>query len=189
VVIAGFVLSQVPDPGAVLAELSRVTRIGGTVAVTAFPAGAQQHPVKAAVDAVLATAGYRPPAWYVQMKRVGEARVGTAGALRGLAAGAGLVDVVVDAVRVDMSGLEVAAVVAWRLGMAHIAPYLSGLDEAHRRRLTARAAGAVADAGIGEPIQMLVLRARARAVSQPLSGPNSGLPLVGDGGSLQGAGG
>jgi SAM-dependent methyltransferase len=159
VMVAGFVLSQVPDPAAVLAELSRVTRIDGTVAATAFPAGAQ-HPVKAAVDAVLDAAGYRPPDWYAEMKGVGEARVGTDGALRELAAGAGLVDLVVDTVQVDISGLDVAAVVAWRLGMAHVAPYLSGLDEAHRRQMTSRAAEAVADAGLGVPIRMLVLRAR-----------------------------
>lgn len=161
VVVAGFVLSQVPDPAAVLAELSRVTRIDGTVAATAFPAGGAQHPVKAAVDTVLDADGYRPPDWYAEMKGVGEARVGTDGALRELAAGAGLVDLVVDTVHVDISGLDVGAVVAWRLGMAHVAPYLSGLDEAQRRQLTSRAAEAVADAGLGEPIRMLVLRARA----------------------------
>jgi hypothetical protein len=161
VAIAGFVLSQVPDPAAVLAELSRVTRLDGTVVATAFLAGAQ-HPVKAAIDAVLDADGYRPPAWYAEMKRAGEGRVGTAGALRELAAEAGLLDPVVDTVQVHVSELGVAALVAWRLGMAHVVPYLNGLDEAHRHRLTTRAAEAVADAGLGEPIPipMLVLRAR-----------------------------
>jgi SAM-dependent methyltransferase len=160
VVVAGFVLSHGPDPSAVLAELSRVTRIGGTVVATTFPAAAQ-HPVKAAVDAVLDADGYRPPDWYTGMKRAGEGLVGTAGALRGFAGEAGLVDPVVDSVRVDISGLDVAAVVAWRLGMAHVAPYLSGLGDKHRQRLTASAVEAVAGVGLGEPIQMLVLRARA----------------------------
>jgi SAM-dependent methyltransferase len=153
---AGCVLSHVTEPGAVLAEFARVTRPGGRILVTAFPVAAH-HPVKDIVDRVLAASGYRPPGWYVDLKRAGENRVGTASDLLTLAAGAGIADPVVDEVPVDLTGLDAAALVRWRLGMAQVAPYVAGLDPDDRRRLTAEVTRSVAPVVPAAPLPVLVL--------------------------------
>jgi SAM-dependent methyltransferase len=157
--IAAFVLSHLRQPEAAMAELVRVTRPGGLVAATAFPAGLH-HPVKAAIDQVLEADGYRPPQWYSDLKTTGEARVGAEAALARLAGDAGLVGATVDMVTVEIAPLGVEAVVSWRLGMAQISPYVKALGADQRHRLLAKAHAAAATAGLDQPLQMLVLRAR-----------------------------
>ena len=179
--MASFVLSHVDEPSAVLVELRRVSRAGGSVVATSFPVEAV-HPVKRAVDDVLATHGYRPPPWYAELKRVGEARVGTVPALLRLAGQAGLTDPVVHEVPVDLSGLAVRAVAGWRLGMAQVVPYLAGLGEVRRQRLTEDVYAAVAGTGLAAPLPILVLHGRVpgtpqgghafgRAPARPASAP------------------
>jgi SAM-dependent methyltransferase len=155
--MAAFVLSHLADPGVALAELARITRAGGTVVVTAFHAD-KRHPVKDAVDRVLAAHGYRPPGWYVEFKRTGEVQVGTPAALLGLADAVGLTRSAVDEIAVGLTGLAVPALVGWRLGMAHVAPFLAGLHPATQRDLTADACAAVTAALPADPLPILVLR-------------------------------
>ena len=64
VVLAAFSLTHVGGLGVALAESRRV---GDVLAASAFAPG-WGHPAKAAVDAVLAQFGYRPPPWYVTFK-------------------------------------------------------------------------------------------------------------------------
>jgi SAM-dependent methyltransferase len=156
--VATMVLSHLSDPEAGLAELSRVTRPAGTVLASAFPAGAR-HPARQAAERVLAADGYRPPDWYVALKAAGETRVGTPEALRALGRAVGLVDVHIEELAVDLASLDVDALVGWRLGMAHVAPYLADLSPRHRDAL----ARAVADAvrvSPAAPLGLLVLLAR-----------------------------
>ncbi len=160
VTVAAFLLSHVATAEQVLAELARVTRTGGSVLATAFPSDLH-HPVKAVTDAALAAHGYRPPDWYTELKEAGETRVGTVVLLRRLAAHAGLTTPVVHEVAVDIRPLGVPALVAWRLGMAQVAPYVAGLDPRRRHRLRAAVAGAVSAVGVGEPLRMLALHAHA----------------------------
>lgn len=153
---AGFVLSHVDDPLVALAELARVTRRGGRVMVTAFTAG-DRHPVKEAVNEVLAEFGYQPPAWYQQIKQTGEARVGDPVALAELGRAAGLQTVRLDQRDVSLAGIEVELVVAWRLGMAQVAPFLARLPATTRDRLVERAQAVVTPEGLAVPVRMLVL--------------------------------
>lgn len=159
ITVAGFVLSHVPDPGAVLAELGRVTVPGGTVLATAFPADVPQHPTKAAVDDALACAGYVAPPWYAELKETGEPRVGSVSALAELAAGGLFARSFVHEVNVSLADLDVATVVAWRLGMAHVAPFVAGLDASARDELEATCRGAVESVGRHDPLPVLALRA------------------------------
>jgi ubiquinone/menaquinone biosynthesis C-methylase UbiE len=157
--VAGFVLSHLHDPARGLAELIRVTRLGGTVLVTAFPAvtGTPSHPAKVAVDEVLASYRYRPPDWYAELKHAGEERVGSESGLSALATAAGLDAVRVDRVEVDLTGLGNATLVRWRLGMAQVAPWLRAQDRTRRDEI-AHAARAALDPLPPAPLPMLVLR-------------------------------
>ena len=140
--VAGFVLSHLDGAGRGLSELVRITKPGGTVLATAFPAGsgAPSHPAKVAVDDVLSGYGYRAPDWYLALKSAGEEQVGSRTALAELAAGVGLAGVTIDRLEVDICHLGVDALVGWRLGMAQVAPWLH--DEPAERREQIRSAAA-----------------------------------------------
>lgn len=157
--VAAFVLSHVPDPQAACAELGRVTRRGGWVVASAFPAGAR-HPVKAAVDGVAARFGYRPPSWYHLFKDSLEARVGTAAGLRGSAQDAGLADVEVLRTGVELTELSVTELVAWRLDMPYLGGFVAGLGPHAHGCLIAAAEEALRRAAPPE-LPVLFLTARA----------------------------
>jgi SAM-dependent methyltransferase len=158
--VAGFVLSHIPDPVRGLTELVRVTRAGGTVLATSFLAepGMPTYPAKGAVDTVLTAYGYEPPAWYVALKGPGEENVGSVPAFAAVATAAGLPQACIERVSVDVGELGTGALVAWRLGMAHIAPWLATLDPQRRAELTADALTEL-DRVVLTPLPMLVLRA------------------------------
>ena len=139
VVLAAFSLTHAGSLGATLAESRRV---GGVLAASAFAPG-WGHPAKAAVDAVLARFGYRPPPWYVTFKRDTEPLLGDAPLVRELALAAGYsrVDSSVLTVPTGLSGA--AELAGWRLGMAHIAPFASSLDIKRQAELRQAAAEAV----------------------------------------------
>jgi len=123
VVLAAFSLTHAGDLGAALAQARRVGRV---LAASAFAPG-WGHPAKAAVDAVLARFGYRPPAWYLTFKQDTEPRLGDAQLVRELALAAGY-NRVESAVLAVPTGLSAPAeLAAWRLGMAHIAPFAGSL--------------------------------------------------------------
>ena len=114
----------------------------------------------AAVDAVLVESGYQPPQWYRRLKRIGEARVGTSAALVTRAARAGLRNATATEAAVSLAGLAAEALVDWRLGMAHVAPFVAALDPARREALRARCREAVSAAGPAAPAPILVLVAQ-----------------------------
>lgn len=159
VVTAGCSLSHVDDPVAVLAEARRVLGPGGTLLASAFPEGRTPHPVRACVEEALVAAGYRPPAWYERLKRVGEARVATAPALTGLARDAGFRAAGVRHVEVDTGIVSPALLVDYRLGMAQHATFVAGLDAATRRRVRAAAVTRLGDAPPALTFGLLVLTA------------------------------
>lgn len=154
VAVAAFSLGHAPDPVQALGELRRVAR---TLAASAFPVG-WTHPAKDVVDGALAQRGHRPPDWYVAFKDGAEARVGAADRLADLAAAAGYRSVRVGRVDVDGGLATPADMVAWRLGMAHTAPFVAGLSSAEVAGVRAEAEAAL----VGAPavvVPMLVLSA------------------------------
>lgn len=167
-VIAAFVLSHVPDPVRVLAEAGRVVRPGGAVLASTF-SSRWSHRCKSRVDEVATRWGWRPPPWYRRLKAELEPKLGHAGALAELAAGAGLADVVVVEQEVDTGVSSPEAIVAWRLGMAHLAPFVASLLPSERAAFVADARDAV---GPGpQPLRPLVLMLSSRAPAQRESVP------------------
>jgi len=126
VAVGAFVLNHLETPETGVAELVRVCRSAGRVIATTF--GAEDHPVKPAVDGVLADYGFVTPEWYRTLKQELIPRLGTPQAFGDVGKRGGLVDVTVRAVDVDLSDLSPAVVVSYRLGLAHIAPFMQELD-------------------------------------------------------------
>lgn len=139
--VAGFVLGHLPEPEAGLRELRRVAP---ALLASAFEEG-WKHPAKQVVERVLERHGYRPPPWYAAFKGGSERTVGDRLRLASLARAAGYSDERVDRIEVVLGRLEPAELVAWRLGMAHHAPFLATLApssrDAIRREAEKRLAG------------------------------------------------
>ncbi|MFL6062175.1 MAG: class I SAM-dependent methyltransferase [Marmoricola sp.] len=149
-VVAAFCLGHVPDPSAAVRELRRV---GGALVVSAFAPG-PAHPAKAVVDAVLGDVGFRTPPWYQHLKSVLEPQVDDPESLATLVRAGGFDDVRVQLIDVDAGLASAEAVVDWRFGMAHLAPFVAGLDPETRER--ARAAAVRAVTGM-QPVVVRVL--------------------------------
>ena len=129
VVLAAFSFNHLADPAAGFAEAARVARPGGAIAVSTYAAD-DRHPVKAIVEEELGALGWSTPAWYVA-SRARAAAFATPAACRRAAAAAGL-DATVDRVEVPFPELGPGDLVAWRLGMAHHAPFVRRLSAAVR---------------------------------------------------------
>lgn len=136
-VVAAFCVNHLESPAAGLREAARVTRRGGAVLASSYGTEAG-HPVRDAVDAALAEAGYTEPRWYRQMKAGPVAALSTGPGMAAAASEAGL-DVEVAEIEVAFPELGAADLVAWRLGLAHTAPFVAALPGPARQALTARA--------------------------------------------------
>jgi SAM-dependent methyltransferase len=134
VATAAFVLNHLPDPERALAELARVTRPGGQVLATTF--GTDEPPVKAAIEQVLQAHGWSPPDWYLDAKARTMPLTATVAAFGQVAQLAGLSAHRVVSVQVGFEDMEAQAVAAYRLGMAHTAPFVNQLPEPERVQLT-----------------------------------------------------
>jgi SAM-dependent methyltransferase len=153
--LAAFCLGHLDRPVAGLLEARRVSAV---LAASSFAPG-WSHPAKAAVDDVLGSFGYRPPPWYVTFKRDAEPWASDPAALGRDCASAGFADVRLRRVTVDTGLSSPAQLAAWRLGMAHVAPFMCSLPAARQAELRQAAEAAVT--GMGPlVVSMLVLMAR-----------------------------
>lgn len=154
-VTAGCLINHMPDPVTALAEFRRVAP---ALVATTF-AATEPHLAKAAVDEVATRHGWQPPAWYVQLKRDVAPRTEDPDRLAALAAHAGYSEAHA-AVRVVPTGLSTAAdLAAWRLGMAHLAPFVAALSPADYAAVTEEAVAAV-DSMPPLTVDVVILSAR-----------------------------
>ena len=167
-VMAAFVLSHVSDPIRVLTEARRVVRSGGAVLTSSF-SSRSSNPYKSLLDEIAARWGWQPPPWYERLKIELEPKVGNAAALAGLAAEAGLDDVVIDEQEVDTGVSSPEAIVAWRFGMAQLAPFVASLPAAARAALVSEARAAVGPAPQPHRPLVLILSGRVPAQREDVS--------------------
>jgi hypothetical protein len=137
-VLAAFCLNHL---GSLAAGLAEARRVGGALAASTFAPG-WTHPAKDAVDHVLRASGYRPPDWYAALSPGSRASDPDALAAAATAAGFSRVQVRTTGVRTELSAP--ADLASWRLGMAHVAPFLRSLDPSARAAVYAAAEHAVA---------------------------------------------
>jgi len=125
-VVAAFSLNHLHDPAAGLAEAARAARAGGAVVAGSYAVD-DGHPAREAVDSAARALGWHPPPWYRSVREETVPRLATVERAAAAARGAGLVDVRADNLRVAYPDLGPADLVAWRLGMAHLAPFVASL--------------------------------------------------------------
>ena len=153
--LAAFCLGHLDRP---VAGLQEARRVAAALAASSFAAG-WNHPAKAAVDEVLAWFGYRPPPWYVTFKQDTEPWASDPAALVRDATAAGYTGIRLRTVTVDTGLSSPAELASWRLGMAHVAPFVGSLTPARRGELWRAAQAAVTGTG-PLVVDMLVLTAR-----------------------------
>lgn len=137
-VVAAFSLNHLPDPRRALREAARVTRAGGPLLVSAY-AGDDHHPVKDAVNAAAAELGWRAEAWVDELRAASMPVLASVEGAERVVGDAGISAADVRRVDVAFPDLDVDDLVAWRTGMAQMAPFVAGLTAAQRHRLRARA--------------------------------------------------
>jgi SAM-dependent methyltransferase len=133
VVLAPFSLNHLDDPAVGVREAGRV----GRLLVASTYAADDDHPVKAAVETALVEQGWCKPRWYTELK-AGMAAWGTVDGVAAVMRQGGLRPLAVERRSVAFD-LNPSDMVAWRLGLAHCAGFVAGLDPVARQRLSARA--------------------------------------------------
>lgn len=131
--VAAFSFNHLPEPAAAFREASRVCSPGSPVLVAAYAAD-DDHPARRAVDEAAAECGWVPEPWVTVMRATVSTGLATVAGMTAAAAGSGLAGEA-DTLTVDLPDMAPAAMVGWRMGMAHLAPFLATVDDATRRRV------------------------------------------------------
>jgi SAM-dependent methyltransferase len=158
--VSAFTISHLETPERALGEMRRVVKPGGLVIAAVFGAAAS-NASKDVVDQVAAEYGFVAPAWHETLKTRTEPLSNTPEPLHACAAGAGLVSVTIEDITVDPGLDSPAAMVEYRLGMAHFAAFVSSLAAAQREALVRDATEAVARRGQAIRPRVLILSSRA----------------------------
>jgi SAM-dependent methyltransferase len=154
-VVAAFCINHLTS---VVTGLREARRVSPAIAASTFAVG-WSHPAKDAVDEVLRTSGFRSPAWHMALKQDIEPKAGDPEYLARCAAAAGFGDIRVRTIEVPAGLSSPAQIASWRLGMAHVVPFLRGLDPAGRAAIQHAAEQAVAASGTGPLVVPMVILA------------------------------
>lgn len=105
--LAAFSLNHLVDPAAALREVDRVVRPGGAVVVGAYAEG-DGHPVRAAVRAAAAAAGWTPPVWEAVLRASAIPQLATPNRAVRAATSAGIPSAVATCVEVPFPDVSAA---------------------------------------------------------------------------------
>jgi ubiquinone/menaquinone biosynthesis C-methylase UbiE len=152
VAVGAFCLGHLPDP---VAGMTETRRVAGLLAASAFLTG-WVHPAKTLVDETAQRFGFALPAWYRLIKSGPAAAVDDPERLAAAAVDAGYHDVTVRVHDVDVGLRTPEQIAAWRLGMAHLAPFVAALDPRRRTELH-RACVDVLDGAPSVVVPMVIL--------------------------------
>lgn len=155
---ASFVLNHLSDPVTAMRELARPVRPDGAFLATTY-SNESRSAARDLIDEVARAWGWQVPDWYLEMKQSMVPLLGSRDSMAQAARDAGLADVEVDEVAVDVGVHRADQLVDYRFGQAHIAEHLATLDTADRAALRTAAIDAVAP--IMEPYLPLVVFLRA----------------------------
>jgi ubiquinone/menaquinone biosynthesis C-methylase UbiE len=159
-VVAAFSINHLDEPVRALAEAARVLRPGGAVVVTAY-ATDDGHPLKAAVEDAASAIGWTNDAWYAAIRAGAVPLLATTERAMTAARDAGFVDARAEHLDVPFPDLGPADLVAWRLGMANVAPFAAALSPPERHALAADAIARLGDDPPPLVRSMIVLTARS----------------------------
>ena len=153
--LAAFCLNHLTHLNAALTDLRRVSP---ALAASTFAPG-WTHPAKDAVDETARSFGYHPPPWYTTLAP--GSRATNPDELAAAATTAGFTHVQTSVITVPIPLTTPADLAAWRLGLAHYAPFLRTLDAPDRAEVHRAAEQAVAATGATGPltVEMTVLTA------------------------------
>lgn len=158
-VVAAFSLNHLKDPAAGLREAARVTRRRGAIVAAAYALD-DWHPVRDATEAAARSHGWVPERWYESIRDDAIPRLATVDRAVAVARRAALTEVDAVNVRVSYPDLGPDDLVAWRLGMAHLAPFVASLPVDQVERLTTDAVVRLGDAPVLER-SAIILSGRA----------------------------
>jgi SAM-dependent methyltransferase len=159
VVVGAFVLNHLP-PQLALPEMGRVLAPGGFLLASTWPRGIVD-PLKDAVDAVLRSAGWVPPEWYVAMKRDIEPLAGDELRLGPLASAAGFHSVRTLLIPVHLGVVAAPDAAAYRLAMPHVSSFLATMSQPDRSALVQQAVDAAAPVvGSWRPTMLVLIAHR-----------------------------
>jgi SAM-dependent methyltransferase len=161
-VCSAFTISHLDHPARALRELQRVVHSAGLLVVAVFGAA----PTNASRDVIYDVAedyGFVPPAWYIHLKTHTEPLTNTPALLLACSREAGFDYVTIDDIVIDSDLSSPDDVVAYRTGMAQLAPFVSALSGAQRERFLRDAVTAVRDRGQPVRPRVLIMSSRASA--------------------------
>ena len=156
IVVAAFSLSHLPSLPAGLREARRVA---AAIAASSFAPG-WTNPAKESAETALRPFGYHPPPWYQAFKQQTEKAAGDPETLTAELTAAGFNQIRIRELTVPTGLSTPAELTAWRLSMAHVAPFMSTLSPPDAAAARQAAEQAVAAASPGPlTVQLLVTTA------------------------------
>ncbi len=97
------------------------------------------HPVKAAVEGAATAAGWTPPGWYVRLRTEALPVLATAARAEQAARAASVRSPCASCIDVAIGEVGAEALLAWRLGMPQLAPFVTAIAPPAFGRLVADA--------------------------------------------------